>query len=316
MNLLLVSTPLQALIAEAVLRTEQADAYDLVYSARSDLESHRHYYERLRTHAQRSAYAAGGQGSSQALRYMARRAKLDRPFFRKRYDRIYLASIESLLFRRLIARNRSAEVVSFDDGAANVFGGSRYYTPRTLATASAEFALRCPSVRQVRARIRRHYSLYADQQNLVEPARLRFLSLWSHLADGMSPAAAEGTVSFFLGQPFSEAVESGTLDSTGPGRIEDWLNRNPVDHYLAHPRETRPLRYGHGTIRRSTAIAEEEIFTLSAGKRPRLYGWFTTVLLNVPAAVADKVYLSVGGGAAEAERTALMARAGCEVLHV
>jgi hypothetical protein len=313
-KLVLVSTPLQALIAEKLLVQLGSDDYDVVYSAQSDLESHRFYFQKLANNAREASYVAGGRGPT-ALRFLARRLEL-RPFFRANYDAVHLASIDSQLFRSLLTRHRDASVVSFDDGAANVFSGSRFFAAKSLGQSAANLILRCQSMQRIRRRIDAHYTLYEDQPNIVDANRLRSLRLWEDLFQNAPQLRPGESTSFFIGQPFSEAVAGGALDSSALAALGGWLNRSSIDHYLVHPREVEPLPCPHALTTGSVLLAEERIFELAAGRRPRLHGWFSTVLLNIPPSIADKVYLSVGRGAAEEQRIKMMQAAGCSIEYV
>ena len=313
MKLVLLATPLQAIIAQSVLEAEPGDAYDLVYSARSDLPSHRHYYERLARSARQAAYVADVEAPSALLRHVKRRITLRTPYFRTHYDTICLASIDGLLFRSLVGRNPQARVVTFDDGAANVFSGSRFHAPAARADRFLERVFGIPTTPRLRERIDTHYSLYADHPNIAPSERVRVVSPWRDRPASAATGERTGT-SFFLGQPFPEAITAGGIDRAGVGRLRQWLAANPVDYYLAHPREADTL--GHGNVLRSPEVAEEQVFRLAGDTRPRIYGWFTSVLLNIPASAADKWYLSTGTGPAEDHRIELMRRAGCGVLHV
>ncbi|MGO4551572.1 glycosyltransferase family 52 [Lysobacter sp. 2RAF19] len=311
MNLVLVSTPFQALVAASVLKAEGADAYDLVYSARTDVPAHRHYFAKLASGARHAAYAADVDAPTAVLRHALRRLRLRR-FFASEYDTLFLANVDSLLYRDLVGRHRRARIVTFDDGAANVFTSSQLHRTASPAERRAGKLLGIPTIDAVRDRIAVHHSVYPGFDNIVEAARIAPIALFD--AAGRAPAQ-QGVATFFLGQPYEEAQTAGTLDARGVEKLRAWLAANPVDYYLAHPREAAPLSSSI-RVERSPDVAEEQIFVLAGDARPRLFGWFTSVLLNVPAAQADKVYLSVGDGPSEAERIRLMQRAGCSIHHV
>lgn len=309
MNLVLISTPFQALVAASVLQADRVEAYDLVYSARTDVPAHRHYFSKLAARARHAVYAADVQAPTALLRLVLRRLRLRR-FHAGAYDTVYLANIDSLVYRDLVGRHPRARIVTFDDGAANVFTASQLHRASTPAERRIGRLLGIPTIEAVRARIAVHRSVYPGFDNIVEAARIAPVSLFD-----AGERVQRGQASFFLGQPYEEAQTAGTLDASGVEKLRAWLRANPVDYYLAHPRETAPLAAGL-RVERSPDVAEEQIFVLAGDARPKLFGWFTSVLLNVPAGQADKVYLSVGDGPSEAERIRLMQRAGCAIHHV
>lgn len=309
MNLVLVSTPFQALVAASVLQAEGVHDYDLVYSARTDVPAHRRYFDKLAANARHAVYAADVQAPTAVLRHALRRARLRR-FFKTDYETVFLANIDSLLFRDLVGRHPRARVVTFDDGAANVFTGSQLHRAATPAERRAATFLRLPTIDALRARIAVHRTVYPGFDNIVEAARVQPVRLFED-----APRMQQGQVTFFLGQPYEEAVGAGTLDAKGVETLRAWLRDNPVDYYVAHPRESEPLVAGAHVVR-SQDVAEEQVFALAGDARPVLYAWFTSVLLNVPPGQADKVYLCVDDGPAEPERIRLMQRAGCAIRHV
>jgi hypothetical protein len=310
LNLVLVSTPFQALVAASVLQAEGVADYDLVYSARTDVPAHRHYFAKLAAHARHAVYAADVRAPTALLRHALRRVRLRR-FYAGAYNTIFLANIDSLLYRDLVGRHPRARIVTFDDGAANVFTSSQLHRVASNAERRVGGVLGIPTINAVRARIDVHRTVYPGFDNIVEAARIQPIALF----ETGQARAQQGQATFFLGQPYEEAQTAGTLDAKGVEKLRAWLAANPVDYYFAHPRETAPLAT-HARVERSQDVAEEQIFVLAGDARPRLFGWFTSVLLNVPAGQADKVYLSVGDGPTEAERIRLMQRAGCSIHHV
>lgn len=312
LNLVLVSTPFQVSVASSVLRTDNVDAYDLVYSARTDLPVHRRYFEKLAARARYAAYAADVQAPTAVLRHVSRRFRLRR-FYESEYDAVYLANIDSLLFRDLAGHYPRAHLFTFDDGAANVFMSSRLHRSATPIERLTARWLRVPTIDQLRDRIESHATVYANFDNIVEPARVRHMPLC--YTTNARPQQESEQATFFLGQPYEEAITAGTLDANGVEMLRAWLRGNPVDYYLAHPREVVPI-VSDVPVKQSLGMAEEQIFALAGNARPRLVGWFTSVLLNIPPEQADKMYLSVGDSPAEEERIRLMQRAGCSINHV
>lgn len=310
LNLVLVSTPFQTLIAASVLQTDGVGTFDLVYSARADVPAHRRHFEKLAARARHAVYAADVRAPTSMLRHALRRLRLRR-FYESEYDAMYLANIDSLLFRDLAGHHPHTRVFTFDDGAANVFMSSRLHRGATPGERQAAMWLRVTTIDQLRDRIESHATVYAGLDNIVEPARIRHVRLFNVA----NARPQQGEITFFLGQPYEDAIAANTLDANGVEMLRAWLRNNPVDYYLAHPREIAPI-VPEVRVQRSQGLAEEQIFTLAGDARPKLFGWFTSVLLNVPAEQADKTYLSVNNGPTEEERVSLMQRAGCSVHHV
>src|SRR6185312_9308558 len=137
----------------------------------------------------------------------------------------------------LAGHHPKAHVFTFDDGAANVLMSSRLHRDATLIERWAARCLRIPTIDQLRDRIESHATVHPGLDNIVEPARLRHVALFN-TANGRPQ---RGQTTFFLGQPYEDAIAANTLDAGGVEMLRTWLRDNPVDYYLAHPREIAPI---------------------------------------------------------------------------
>lgn len=314
-DIFLCATPLQAVIARAVVNHLEIQDYHVVYSTRRDSETDRRYAEMLASGTTEFGYSASVNAKFQLIRYMKRRWQLRRFFVRDEYRRIFVASTESLLFLALIDRNPRASLYTFDDGAANLLAHSKLRTARQRIAGWRLHLGRCVRPVPLASLITRHYSIYKGFENIVEPARVTYIDPWRNVMEGVCCDSAE-TTSFFIGQPYEDAIGNQSLTASELQDISTWLKTNIPDHYLQHPREVAPLQPATQHKSAPNLIAEERIFQIAAGRRPVIYSWFSTVLFNIGPEYADKFYLSTGRGDDEAERIRLVEKAGCIVIRL
>lgn len=314
--LVLCRSPLQAFIANALLGFLCIKNFDLVYFTYHDGVKDRYYFNSLGLRAGEKCYLSVRRRKKEAIHHWFIYNSLPRCFKAKSYDRIILASFDSFLFRMLASNNPRACVTTIDDGAANVMSSSSYY--RYLPSRGVflyEKLFRINSISDFKKNIVEHYSIYPNIKNIVDGPRLRFIDPWA----GRSRAGAvlgSGAVSFFIGQPFDEVLAARYFDQASLGRFVDYLKSVKIDYYLQHPRETQPIDVGGVLVNDAEKIAEEVVFDMSGGGRPIIYGWFSTVLLNVNAEHADKIYLSIGSSDEELERISMVEQAGCKVVKI
>lgn len=310
-DLFLCATPLQASIARAIALKLRSSDYDVIYSTRYDSPTDRRYADLLGKGSSSLSYLAGTPGRINIAR-QGRRLWSARGFLKRDiYNRIFLASLESRFFQIIAWCNPSAQIVTFDDGAANILSHSRLRNP---GTRSSEFLFSKAGAKALRARIASHFSIYPGFPNIVDERLVQYVDLRSSFhSEGFG--RRDETESFFIGQPYEDAIASGTLDNYGVRLIEKWLRETPPDHYLQHPRELNPLMSAND-VERSDLMAEERLFLLSNGRRPIIYSWFSSVLFNIRPEQADKYYLSVGIGAKEEERRFLAKKAGCRIVNL
>ena len=160
----------------------------------------------------------------------------------------------------------------------------------------------------VSARSSRHYTLYPQFDNIV-PGHLLFpLEAFSERSSG---AVAGCGPSYFIGQPLQEVFPAAVVL-----RVREFLRGLEVNYYVRHPREESVLREDIPFLDKEGELAEVAILRSANGRRPRVFGFFSAVLLNLSDEVADRNYLSLPDAPGEQARCDLMAQVGCRVLSV
>ncbi|WP_373190715.1 glycosyltransferase family 52 [Halomonas sp.] len=314
-TLLLVRTPFQAWLANKVIEHTDPPSIDLVYFTYHDSAKDRYYFALLAKKSRRSIYVNVRRRKRDALHhgYLYFTKFFGRGF--NGYQKVLLASFDSYLFRMLARRQKNAEFVTFDDGTANIYPQSSYhcYTPSRLSWLY-DFLLRAGSREKFKKDINKHWTIYDKFENIVEGSRLELIHAWED--NGESVADDEEPVKFFIGQPFDEVVKAGGFFADDLSRLERLVSKLGIHYYLQHPREIHPLNIGATLIGDGEKIAEELIAELCIGKKAIVYGWFTTVLFNLPSDRVRKIYLSLGETTDEKLRMMMCEKVGCEILRV
>ncbi|PFG53736.1 glycosyl transferase family 52 [Marinobacter sp. LV10R520-4] len=313
--LLLVRTPFQAWLANKIIDHIDLSCFDLVYFTYDDSKKDRFYFSLLSSRSRRSAYVnvRGRRRVAIHHAFIYLRSFFGRGY--SGYNLVLLASFDVYLFRMLARRQHGADIRTFDDGAANIYPESSYYSDKSSRfTWLYDFLLSAGSKERFKKDIKKHYTIYPLFENIVEKDRVEAIDPWQK-NDSSNPSDDKEVI-FFIGQPFDEVVSLGLFDRGDLIRLEQFVKSLGVDYYLQHPREMQPLSVGGVLVSDANRIAEELIPELCDGKRPVVYGWFSTVLFNLPTEKVKKIYLSVGKQEHESLRVEMCIKVGCEIQKI
>ena len=302
-------TPFQAVLLKQVLREERVGRYRLAYLALRDSEEDRLYFRETAARAEHAQFIKARRSRPDILNHVAFYLAIDDKLKSGDYDKIILASFDSLALRRFVAKHRKAEVVTFDDGSANVNWRSDYVAPRHRRRESVYAALfGAPTTRSFMGLVARHYSIYPNFANIMPKEIVRYVDLFPAPAAG-TDRAAEMTI--FIGQPVEGANAAARVE-----RIRKYVSGMKLDYYVRHPREEAPLIAGAPLLDKKGRIAEEAIFELGKERRLTIVGGFSSVLLNVAPHLAKKVMLLNGDSEKDRYLATLGEKAGCEVVFL
>lgn len=304
--LALCRTPFQARLLREILRP--GAVFDLVYVTCHDSPEDRAYYAPLAEQARRTSYLLVDPLRRSLPAALEIRSKTPGWALRERYGTVLLASIDTPALRRLCRVHPEAEIVTFDDGSESILSDP-FLMRRGQPWRDRIYGrlVGGGSVRHFRRQIGRHFTIFGDMQNVVEPGRAVPLDLhWSTEKADAGPHAT-----FFIGQPFSEVYSDQQID-----RIRRFAAEQRIDFYVKHPRETEPLVPNVPCLDKSGLLAEDAMFLASGDRRPEVIACFSTVLFTLSAKAADKVYLNVPEIPEAALRVSLARSAGCRPVDV
>lgn len=287
MNLIYCSSPLQVLIAEQILRLYEGEDFYCVYDGDPKAEKPQYYYQRLLSQCRGGCFVPRVYHSNPLRAYLDTCSKLMMAWRLPHIQRVFVASLESSIFRLLMSGMRSAEVYTYDDGAINL-------SPKAFEMMNDQddggfiHALRrvvsIPTVSELRAMSRRHYTIFT-QPNVMPNTRL------IPLFESPQLAAEEGQgtrrQAILLGQ------RAYTHDETARdiALAEEVVRRYGITHYLPHPKEDYRIE-GVEYIR-TPLIAEDYLLGLlqdEPGLQIELYSYCSTALLNLSSVPRIKVH--------------------------
>lgn len=281
--LLLLRTPLQAWIAQQVLVRERVQDYDLLYFTQNDAPEDRHYFEALATKATRAKYLYAPIRRFDILGHLDFRKQAAEWLTDIGRDLVMMASIDSHVLSA-IAHRQHGDLVTFDDGTANIDEQGLYHQETLAGRARLyRFLLGATNLQTTKSRIARHYTLYPKFSNIVEAGRLRYLDGWSNLRANYSKTTP---ITYFIGGPFEEDLTKNQIAT-----MFSYLQTLSIDVYVRHPRERNPFQLSIPFLEKKGCIAEDAILADSVDSPIQLVGWFSTVMLNLSFTAQKNLFL-------------------------
>lgn len=267
MNVLfLCSTPLQCLIAEAIIARNGHLPGDcsLFYFSWVRNEKVEHYYRRLADRCSEAVFHRCDTG------YPGNLLGTRRYFRGRHFDRVYCACTNNAYVQMALSVAGVGEIETFDDGTANLHEGGAYAQRYGMGLARYLSAWllgnRMPQYR-IRALARRHYTVFREARNVAE-APLEFVDIFP-LPETAPP---EGECTLILGTVLVDALATGREDVAS--RLQAFaagLEGEVI--YLPHPRgEALPGLEKY--VLHSAQIAEDVVAgLLSRHARVTVYGF-------------------------------------------
>lgn len=225
MNLYICLTPLQMLIANKLieLKQEPSDVLILTYNLN---EKYEYYIDKINTNIlvkdifkiklEESSFFTKSENFVNIWKWTRSRE----------YNTIYFACLESIHIHFILEKIKFCHLYTFDDGSANIFPNSIYYTyTPSLKNKLMRFLLGIKwDLNLVKKMTEKHYTIYKSFQNVVN--NTEFVNVFSY---GFY-TTGEKKILLFLGQPFKNPKESVELFNL-------LLIKYKNIYYFMHPRE-------------------------------------------------------------------------------
>lgn len=279
MNLIIVTTPFQMIIAEKIMQIYPQESFHLIVLTSYDNCKYKYYYERVSKKCKMANYIKT---------LPMRKSKLFTLFdlfhikllslFLPKYKKIFLANIECIRVKTLISRFFYADIYTFDDGTANITYNSYLYN-ETKANKLLKFVLMILgsdfSMARLKERSLLHFSIYKDKKNIIN--NVKYINLISDynikelgkekLNNKIPP------IKLFIGQPVYE-ISPRLYDD-----IDTILNQFNIKYYYPHPRELYKKNVEYID---SEFILEDYIISyISKGYYFEIYTLFSGSILNM-----------------------------------
>ncbi len=304
--LVVIRTPFQAWLAQKVLEKEEVENFDIVYFTQNNAEEDQYYYSQLSHQSNKSDYIFVRSQRFDIFSHFIFRLKAHKWYKQGNYDLVMYASINALVPNSLISKHKHAKLITFDDGAANVFiNGIFNSEAEAFRNKFYRIIMRSKSLEVVKDRISRHYTTYPSKDNIVESKRLYYLDGWGY------KSISSQVKTYFIGAPFEEIMNTEQII-----RLENHVKQLKIDCYVAHPRERTTLNIGVKLLEKNGRIAEDAIIADAKGKNIRLVGWLSTVMLNLESVCEDSVVLLPKESNQVQELTKLSRDFGCRVILI
>ncbi len=304
-TLFLCTTPLQLVICLKIIELKKISIFDVLYYTNKTSATARSYFEKISLESENNIFLHIKNNKELLISFFF----TQKPFTKKNnYKNIYLASIDNLLFKKILKINPKSDIYTFDDGTANIFKDSEYFKPESIK--KLIFFLKffnLPNKKNIIKKTNLHYTIFDKFENIVPQEKTKFISIFQH----KNKYYNKNNISFFIGQPFHEYLEKNQLSI-----LKKYLKEVKIDYYVLHPRETAPLLENINILDKENEIAEIAIIKKSEKNKPLIISAFSTVLFNIDKAVADKIYLSISESEEESKRIKLIKKTGCKIIKL
>lgn len=306
--LLVIRTPFQAWLAQRVLEKEKVSNFDLVYFTQNNSDEDKYYYAQLSIQASRSQYIFIQRQYFDIFSHILFKLKAIKWYFFNHYDLVMYASLNALVPNSLVSKYNKSELITFDDGAANIVKQGIFYNESdTLRAKLYRIILGANSLNLIKKRIKRHYSIYPNNPNIVEPDRLIHLDGW----EGDSNRVLDEVRTYFIGAPFEEVMNSDQI-----ARMVSYIKKLDITAYVAHPRERKMLDIGVKQLNKNGRIAEDAVIADAEGRAIRLVGWFSSVMFSLEADCMQRIVLLPKDSPQSIELAEICKKSGCHSIFI
>lgn len=282
-SLIMCVTPLQMIIAEKIIKLKPEEDFDLIVIALSDNDKYRYYYDRLKNICVTSMYYTTEKGMKGFLNYIR---KLNKTKLDKKYQSLYLASIDSRHFQYILSRNKKANIYTFDDGTANIIPQSLYYS-NSKPKLFKRMVWRGFAIKHYMEDIKKlsslHYTIYKDVPNIIE--KTQFVKLYKEYKSSSTPVTR--VVKIYLGQPLEEI----SIDFNSQ-YVAEIIAKLGIDSYYPHPRE-KVIPKGEFNIITNQLVFEDYILSYLEDNPEvmvEVYSFISSAMLNI--ASLDRIELN------------------------
>lgn len=283
MNLFVCYTPLQLVIASRIIahRNLLPDDVELFYISKIDNDVTKNTLQDMREICGKVTFI------HMKLKYPLYFPAIFRHFFKRRYDAVFVASIDNILIHFILSRVSFNHLFTFDDGSANIIPGSIYYQSQKVGVIGKV----CRTVlmiqfdmESIKKSSQCHYTIYGSHKNIIP--RTMSINMFSSGDKDFAEAEANTKISacnVILGSVYSDIFISG-VDIKG-SLDKCWQVVKDTDRetfYLPHPRELTDYTPVHIKKINAKYLAEQEVLMLLKEYNcVYLYGFLSSCQINL-----------------------------------
>jgi hypothetical protein len=283
MNLFVCYTHLQLVIASRIIahRNLLPEDVELFYISKIDNDVTKNTLQDMREICGEVTFI------HMKLKYPLYFPAIFRHFFKRRYDSIFVASIDNILIHFILSRISFNNLYTFDDGSANIIPGSIYYqdnSPTIISSLYRKLLSVKFNMTLIKQISQMHYTIYDGYTNVIKKTTLiDFSSNINEVLDKESISIKSSACNVFVGAVYSSLFSSDEV-------AVDFLNKcwaiiEDTDRdtfYLPHPREVKYFPPDNVELIKAKYIAEREISNLlSQYECVYLYGFLSSCQINM-----------------------------------
>lgn len=285
MNLFLCYTPLQLVIASRVIELQRMDKNDVEVFFISKVDSLvvRNTLLELKEYCHKIHFV------HMKRKYPLYFLRVFLMFFRRKFDAVYVASIDNVIMHFILSHIKFSVLYSFDDGTANIFPDSMYYQAEKKCITRSLLRLMLGirvSMQEVKMLSQQHFTIYPGFKNVIDNVHCMSLqSEYKSLTCSSSSIATpmHEACNVMLGSVYSFLFESGVDYPSLLHRCVHYFkeNGNPC-FYIPHPRQLDESFFSDVEYLKPEFIAEREVLNLLATyKCVHLYGFMSSCQFNL-----------------------------------
>ncbi|MEN3158175.1 glycosyltransferase family 52 [Alkalimonas sp. NCh-2] len=273
MDLFICSTALQTVIAQRIIHEKKLINYEIFYFTHVESDKEKYYFHQLENKSRKSIFYLC------RTRFPKYFLDIKRLFKAKKYNCIYLASVDNVYAHLVLTHCVFSKLITFDDGASNISKDSIYYiSRRSKFTAIIYFLLGCRySLEKVKRSSVEHFSIYPNRKNIIDNVSLISLFGEDNLARDMPVLNDECHV--FLGS-LLHVVANTNADYLSV-KLEKYFKGLENFFYIQHPKDNSNYFNSFEKLP-GNLIAEDLIVELGKKfKTVNVYGIGSAALFNL-----------------------------------
>lgn len=280
MFLFICMTNLQLLIAKAIIEKERLNNVDLLFIGDVKNGKNIYYINKIKPLCQHVSLEACAKKTSicKTLKRTLYAKKIMTPY-KKKYDVVFFANFHVPLIHHILSVISFNEIRTFDDGTNNINKKSMMYQDSPVKPLSKNIRRllgRKYHKKDILKFDKKHYTLFPGKSNIIE--RTEAIKLIDYNSETSGSHVVKRVL---LGTVYSDAINKNNKVDELIQKIQNFINSRKIDIYIPHPRE---LSYKFDNVENinSQLIAEDILLNLlQQGFRLELYGFNTTVQINL-----------------------------------
>lgn len=284
--LFICHTPLQSKIASRIIYDKKIKEYDVFYFAHTINETQISHFDSIAKDAKRSHF---WRCEARFPKYFS---DLKQMFSGKKYDAIYIASIDNIYCHLILTYAGFSHLLTFDDGNANIVYNSLYYDCEVpLYKRIIYRALGCKySMDRIKSESELHYSIYNGSRNIID--KVEFVSLISSEEFEDRNVISKSECNVFLGSYFSYVVK-GDVEQFCK-MLSRYFEKKSNLFYIPHPMQKTDFFGDFRKLTQAGLLAEDLILRLSKEyETVNVYGIASSAQFNLSSVLCIKNYTLV-----------------------